>query len=221
MGFEVEVKYRSVDHDRLRRLLLARGALADPAVAQEDVYLIHPCRDFALTNEALRLRRTGEENRITYKGPRQGGPTKTREEIEIGIAAGELAGRQLLRLFENLGFRPVATIRKARTAFHLRHQHPPLEITLDRVDELGDFVEIEALAQGDAEVPAAQAAVLALAAELGLADVEPRSYLRMALEKWGRRPESREASAAEAGRAVPGRGPGAGPADRLDPSQND
>jgi hypothetical protein len=38
------------------------------------------------------------------------------------------------------------------------------------------------LAATKSELPAAQAAVLALAQELGLTEVEPRSYLRMLLE---------------------------------------
>ena len=182
MSIEVEVKYRSADHERLRRLLLERGAREDPPVVQEDVYLRHPARDFAQTHEALRLRRIGAENRITYKGPRFPGPTKTREEIEITMAAGEEAFRDLARLFENLGFQPVAAIRKRRTTFHLVCPPHGIEFALDRVNGLGDFAEIETIVRDEADVPAAQAAVLALAAQLGLDQVEPRSYLRMALE---------------------------------------
>ena len=90
----------------------------------------HPSRDFARTNEAFRLRRIGEENRITYKGPKHEGPTKTREEIEITLAPGEPAFDQLLRLFENLGFRVVATIRKTRTTFHLADPSHRIEVCL-------------------------------------------------------------------------------------------
>jgi adenylate cyclase class 2 len=182
MSFEVEVKYRSADHDRLRRLLLECGAREESSSAQEDVYLRHPSRDFAQTGEAFRLRRIGPENRITYKGPRFPGPTKTREEIEIALAAGEEAFHDLTRLVENLGFRPVAAIRKRRNQFHLGGPPHEIEIALDRVDGLGDFAEIETIARDESELPAAQAAVLALAAQLGLDQVEPRSYLRMALE---------------------------------------
>jgi adenylate cyclase, class 2 len=182
MSFEVEVKYRSADHERLRRLLLERGAREEAPAEQEDVYLGHPSRDFAQTHEAFRLRRDGGENRITYKGPRFAGPTKTREEIEIALAAGEEAFRDLTRLFENLGFHPVAAIRKRRTMFHLSRPPHEIEIALDRVDGLGDFAEIETLVGNEAELPTAQAAVLALAAQLGLDQVEPRSYLRMTLE---------------------------------------
>ncbi len=182
MSYEVEIKFRSVDHDLLRRRLAERGAVEEPAVVQEDTYLNHPSRDFARTNEAFRLRRIGAENRITYKGPKHEGPTKTREEIELTLAEGEDAFEQLSRLFANLGFRTVATIRKERTAFHLSNQARRIEVALDRAEGLGDFAEIEVVAANESELPAAQASVLALAEELGMTEVEPRSYLRMALE---------------------------------------
>jgi adenylate cyclase, class 2 len=182
MGYEIEVKYRSVDHDQLQSRLAARNAAVDSTVVQEDIYLSHPSRDFALTNEALRVRRIGMENRITYKGPRRSGPTKTREEIEIPFAEGNEAFSQLSRLFANLGFQPVATIRKSRTTFHLTEQLHKIEVALDRTESLGDFAEIETLAANESDLAAAQAAVLAVASQLGLTEVEPRSYLRMALE---------------------------------------
>jgi adenylate cyclase class 2 len=183
MSFEVEVKYRAVDHDLLVRRLLEKGAVAAPELAQEDIYLSHPSRDFTQTNEAFRVRRLGSENRITYKGPRRSGPTKTREEIEIPFAPGEEAAARLLRLFENLGFRTVAAIRKRRKPFHLTYHDHELEVALDLAEGLGAFAEIEAFAHGESDLPAAQQAVLDLAAELGLSEVEPRSYLRMALEQ--------------------------------------
>ncbi len=182
MGYEVEVKYRSVDHALLEQRLIALGASRTPTVRQVDVYLNHPSRDFAATNEAFRLRTIGDENRITYKGPRRPGPTKTRKEIEIRAADGASAAGQLLELFVLLGFRPVATVRKTRTPFLMSRAGHSLEVTLDRADGLGDFVEIEALAESETDLAAAQSAVLALARELGLTDVEPRSYLRMVLD---------------------------------------
>jgi adenylate cyclase class 2 len=182
MSFEVEVKYRAVDHGNVVRQLLAMGAVAGGTAHQEDTYLSHPARDFAETNEAFRIRRLGDENRITYKGPRRSGPTKTREEIEIPFQAGKEAFERLCRLFENLGFRPVATIRKRRETFRMTFQGIELEIALDVAEGLGEFVEIEAFADGEADLDRAQAAVLALAADLDLTEVEPRSYLRMALE---------------------------------------
>lgn len=181
-GYEVEVKFRAADHAALAAKLVAMGAEAGEPLEQEDVYLAHPGRDFAATDEALRLRRVGGANHVTYKGPKLGGPTKTREEIEIPFEPGPSALLRLGRLFERLGFRPVAVIRKVRTAYRVHHNGRTLEVALDRAAGLGDFAEVEALAEGPDDLPSAQADVLALAAALGLEDVERRSYLRMTLE---------------------------------------
>jgi adenylate cyclase class 2 len=182
MGFEVEIKYRLTDRQELLRRLGERGAIQRAEIDQEDTYLSHPARDFAVTNEAFRIRRTGSENRVTYKGPRHDGPTKTREEVEIRFDDGAEAYRQLLHLFEKLGFRPIATIHKRRTLFHLNAAGREIEVAHDHAEGLGEFAEIETLAAAQADLLGAQAAVLQAAAELGLTEVEPRSYLRMALE---------------------------------------
>ncbi|OJW25854.1 MAG: adenylyl cyclase CyaB [Planctomycetales bacterium 71-10] len=180
MGYEVEVKYRDVDHDALRRALAAIGAVEGATVDEEDSYLNHPARDFATTNEAFRIRRVGDDARVTYKGPKEAGPTKTREEIEVPFAPGR--SDDLARVFDRLGFRPVAVVRKRRTSFSLTFEGRPLEITLDRAEGLGEFAEVEALARDRDDLPAAQRAVLKLAEKLGLTTAEPRSYLRMLLE---------------------------------------
>jgi adenylate cyclase class 2 len=181
MSYEVEVKYRLADRDRLLERLAQRGAAGGPSINQEDIYLNHPSREFAQTHEALRIRRIGTDNRITYKGPRLPGPTKTREEIEIAFAEGDDAFKQLSHLMENLGFRPIATVRKTRTQFRLTEAGHQLEIALDLAEGLGHFAEIETQAPTEAALPAAQAAVLTVADQLGLTEVEPRTYLRMVL----------------------------------------
>ncbi len=187
MGYEVELKFRGADHDDLERRLVAIGAEPGEEVAQSDAYLAHPARDFAMTNEALRLRTEGGSNKLTYKGPKLGGPAKTREEVEIGYEPGAEARAGMGRLFEALGFRPVAVVRKSRRPFRLSYRGRAVEVGLDRAEGLGDFAEVEALADGPDDLAAAQEAVIALAAELGLSQdqVEPRSYLRMVLQRGG------------------------------------
>ncbi|WP_165074077.1 class IV adenylate cyclase [Paludisphaera rhizosphaerae] len=182
MGYEVEVKYRGVDHDALARALEALKAEPLGSVDEEDLYYNHPARDFAATNEAFRIRCIGDDNRITYKGPKEAGPTKTREEIEISFEPGE-EGRELLaRMFDRLSFRRVAVVRKRRTSYRLTFHNREATVTLDRAEDLGDFAEVETLAEDREDLPRAQSAVLELAAKLGLSEVEPRSYLRMLLE---------------------------------------
>ena len=51
-----------------------------------------------------------------------------------------------------------------------------------RSESLGKFVEVEGLVEDPLHVELVQQAVLALASQLGLVEVEPRSYLRQILE---------------------------------------
>jgi adenylate cyclase class 2 len=185
MSFEVEIKFRVADPSALLQRLEALGGVAETPFTQVDRYLAHPGRDFAQTDEALRLRCQGDQNYITYKGPKRAGPTKTREEIEIPITGGPEALERLTRLFAALGFRPVAEIAKTRLPSQVNYQGRALEVVLDEARDLGTFAEVETIAASEADLPDAQAAVLGLGRALGLEQVEPRSYLRMALERRG------------------------------------
>ena len=185
MGYEVELKFRVADHVGLAGRLRDRGLVAGLEVEHVDLYLAHPARDFAATGEAFRIRSEGTLNRITYKGAKLSGLVKTREEIEVEFAEGSEAREQLVRAFGLLGFEPVAEVRKSRGEYHLDYRGRPMSIALDRAEGLGSFAEVETLAEGPERLVGAQEAVLGLAGELGLSEVEPRSYLRMLLESRG------------------------------------
>lgn len=182
MGFEIENKYRVTDHETIRGRLIALGAESSGEIEQADHYLAHPARDFARTDEALRIRRLGDDNRITYKGPKHGGTVKTREEVEFACDSGLEGFGKLSRLFEALGFREVAVVRKSRQLYRLKRHGLDLEIALDHALGIGRFVEIETFAANEDAFPIARQAVADLADEFGLRELEPRSYLRMTLE---------------------------------------
>ena len=182
MSYEIELKFRTRDHERVAARLEELGAAKRATVHQEDIYLNHPSRDFAATHEAFRLRKVGDWNALTYKGPKRQGPAKTREEIEIPYESGSEAAESMHRMQGLLGFRTVATIRKSRTAYTLVHDDWPVEVALDEAENLGSFVEIEVIAESENAIAKAQAVVLSLAKELHLDDIESRSYLRMSLE---------------------------------------
>lgn len=182
MGYEVEQKFRCDRHDPIIERLAGLGATPGGPVEQVDAYLNHPVRDFAVSGESMRLRRVGERNMFTYKGPKLAGPTKTRPEYEVAFEPGAEAYTSAHHVMISLGFRPVAEVRKTRTPYHLTYQDRALEVVLDVVEGLGRFVEVETLAAGESDLPGAQAAVLSLSRELGLSDLETRSYLRLLLE---------------------------------------
>lgn len=184
MPIEVEQKYRVASLGPTMGVLAAwKVALAEP-VRQVDCYYRHPQRDFAQTDEAFRLRTVGEQNCLTYKGPKLDATTKTRVEEEVGLAAGELARLTADRLLGHLGFEPVATVSKSRQCGHLVREGLPVEIALDQVDHVGTFVELEISTEDHpAAIERAKQVLAQLAQELGLNQVERRSYLELLLEK--------------------------------------
>ena len=178
---EVEVKYRGADRAAAVAALLDWGATPDPDRTDIDLYFAAPDRDLKATDEAFRLRRIGARNYFTYKGPKRDTETKTRTEIELGLADGDAAAATAAALVAALGYTPVATVRKKRRVYRLTRDGFALEVCFDTVERAGEFVELEILAE-EAQYEAAKAVLLAAAAELGLTDVEPRSYLGMVRE---------------------------------------
>src|SRR4029453_19590505 len=79
--WEVELKFPLSDPAEVWARVAGLGVKFGPAVEQVDQYFNHPAREFAVTDEALRLRQVGVENCVTYKGPKIDKSTKTRQEI--------------------------------------------------------------------------------------------------------------------------------------------
>ena len=61
MNYEVEQKFRVNDMLAVEHALRRLGAHIEPPQLQVDCYFAHPARDFAKTDEALRIRRVGEQ----------------------------------------------------------------------------------------------------------------------------------------------------------------
>lgn len=182
MHFEVEQKFPLADVAAVLRRLDELAAKAVGTARQVDQYFNHPARDFAQTDEALRLRSVGEKNFITYKGPKLDAVTKTRQEIELPLGDGQQSLAQFAELLAALGFRSVATVKKTRRLFHIAWQEKIVEGALDDVDGVGHFLELE-LSATDAEVEAAKSCIASLASRLGLGATERRSYLELLLSR--------------------------------------
>ncbi len=182
MSYEVELKF-PVDDPRIPLLkLMNLGAVKQSTIEQRDTYFSHPCRSFAETNEALRIRRIGDENRITYKGPIIDQETKMRREIELPFQSGQTAGRKLHDLLETLGFGMVHSVVKTRETYDLTWQQRHCEVCVDTVEGLGTFMEVETLAE-ELSLDDAKQTILKLAAVLGLSKPERRSYLTMLIQQ--------------------------------------
>ena len=181
---EIEQKFTVGDFAALERILSEWGARSGEDHIESDHYFNAPDRDFARTAEAFRLRRIGEANFLTYKGPKKAGPVKIRTELEIPLRDGDRSAEEMTRLLVHLGYRPVAVVRKRRRHFHLDRGEFQLVVCLDEVDELGRFAEVEVLAPEDEET-AARTVLEETAKRLGLTALEPHSYLGLLLTARG------------------------------------
>lgn len=186
---EIEQKFTVKDAAALERRLIEAGAVEQgPPQQHSDAYYNHPCRDFAETSEALRVRRVDGVPMVTYKGAKLPGAIKARRELEWRLDPGDPDGDQMEQLLDLLGFRHVATVRKTRRSYTLADPAGDFSITIDDAEHLGEFAEIELVIdvppqQQDEGVEAARGRIGQLAERLHLRQDEPRSYLALLLER--------------------------------------
>lgn len=183
---EVEVKFAVSDWSQLLTQLDALGARSERTREEIDTYFnaLPPGRDFAQTDEALRIRQVNANAWLTYKGPKLDAATKTRLELEVPLGNGQTAPTDLARVLELLGYRPVAVVRKTRRTLTLTHAGRAVRVCLDDVAAVGRFVELEVVTATE-DLDAARAVVLSLAGRLGLTQQERRSYLQLLLQRGG------------------------------------
>jgi len=182
---EVEVKFAVPEDLNLRPLLQTRFGLTCGSCCEEsDEYFQHPCRDFDITDEALRIRRSDQAITFTWKGPRLDLLTKTREEREVSFDSTEASAQEasLRAILLALGFTSAGRVHKRRELFSVPWQEQTVTLSFDQVTGLPPFVELEIVCE-ESEREAATSALLSLASSLGLNQSERRSYLELVLEK--------------------------------------
>lgn len=172
---EVEIKAKA-GHDAVKNRLKQEGASLEKTVEQADVYFNAPDRDFAVTDEALRLRDEGGQVFLTYKGRKLDPLSKTRREVDVEVA--DFKGME--ELIRCLGYRETLRVHKTRDTYQL----DGALVCLDRVDGLGEFVELETLAIDGDDVPARRDILIKTMGRLGISGGLIReSYLEMLLAK--------------------------------------
>ena len=139
MGVEIEAKLKV---DSLGQIEQRLGEL-DSEFVEEQLHMDHffdgSGSTLTRTDRGLRLRRQstdgGERYLLTYKGAKEKGPYKRRQEIEVEVGALDSARELLLEL----GFEQILVFEKKRRLWHVGG----CEVALDHVPLLGSFVEIE------------------------------------------------------------------------------
>jgi adenylate cyclase class 2 len=172
---EIELKVAVPDLDPVRNRLNERNAVFIGKVHEHDIYYNAPHRDFGVTDEAMRVRYTNDHAVVTYKGAKiQKSGLKAREELNIAVESGPVFETMLARL----GFVRTAEVNKWRE----NYRYESAMISLDTVDELGTFVEIEVIAESDNTDAASQ--IEKISKEIGVHG-EPilASYLELLVSK--------------------------------------
>jgi len=141
MAIELEAKMAVADHLAVAVLLRQFAARKLGDHFEVNAFFDTEDRSLLAAGEGLRLRHeldfgtTRERHVITYKGPRQAGPLKSREEIEFEVSDAAAA----TILLERLGYVRTLSFEKRRQSWEL----DGCTVELDEVPYLGKFVEIE------------------------------------------------------------------------------
>ncbi len=164
-AYEVEVKYQ-LDSDSKKLLdeyLVKSGYQKLKQATETDTYYSRPDVDFIETKECLRIRKTDTFSELTYKPPTTDEMMKQcaiwKHEINIPLNNSEDAEH----LLQYLECKELATVIKKRAVY----QNNNVNISVDQVDNLGSFVEIEIMTTED-EVEQAKQTIQDIAQQIGL-----------------------------------------------------
>jgi adenylate cyclase class 2 len=141
MPIEIEAKMKVTDLGVVRERLKAVGAKPAGSVVELNNFFDTDDRSLLAADQALRLRVKRDVNNgtesyiITYKGPRQHGQLKSREENELTVSN----DRDAIALLKSLGYGKVIAFEKRRESWKLSD----CSVELDELPYLGSYVEIE------------------------------------------------------------------------------
>ena len=176
---EVEIKARINDKKEAFEKITELGGVYSHSEKQHDIYFNGDERDFKKTDEALRIRQIpdGDDFKkiLTYKGPKLGGETKTRKEVEVVIDDTD----SMAEILVNLGYKPSAIVDKVRRVF----KYDDYTITIDKLNQLGYFMEIESVIENTEDIPVVEEKIKDIFNKLDITHgFENLSYLEL-LEK--------------------------------------
>ncbi|MFX1320237.1 MAG: class IV adenylate cyclase [Promethearchaeota archaeon] len=151
---EVEIKVKISDPNLIRKQFEENNGVYKISLLHEDTYFNLPrgLRDFKKTDEALRLRKSIEFNKVnkeiveniayffTYKGKKVDTTTKSREEIEIKIEDLD----KTKDLLNALGFQEIFTVKKERESYDFKFKNYNIKALVDYLPILKQhFIEVE------------------------------------------------------------------------------
>ena len=165
---ELEMKAKIDKYTRGRIDQILREAKFIEEKVEEDIYFSSPIRDFRETDEALRIRYSGENSILTYKGPKLDKISKSREEFEAFVSG------EIEEILQKLGYKKILNVRKKRKVY----LYKDYTVSIDDVEDLGGYIEIELKSENLQDIKRIENLF-----EVLFLESERRSYLELLLLK--------------------------------------
>ncbi|MDY1591004.1 MAG: class IV adenylate cyclase [Methanofastidiosum sp.] len=166
LELEMKAKIDKYTRGRIDRIL--REAKFIEEKVEEDIYFSSPIRDFRETDEALRIRYSGENSILTYKGPKLDKISKSREEFEAFVSG------EIEEILQKLGYKKILNVRKKRKVY----LYKDYTVSIDDVEDLGGYIEIELKSENLQDIKRIENLF-----EVLFLESERRSYLELLLLK--------------------------------------
>lgn len=182
---EIEIKI-PVSEKRFEKVKekLKKIAEFEKSLNHKDEYFTPAHRNFVGPEypfEWLSLRRRGGKAILNYKHWRPENVEKAThcDEFETELKSPE----QLLKTFSSLDLEKLVTIKKEREVYNYKGK---FEVALDKVEELGIFVEVESTAHKDS-VEETREEIIDFAQNLGIdtSNIDKRGYPYLLMDKKG------------------------------------
>ena len=133
---EVELKFLDINVEEIKEKLKKIGAkLKSDALTESYSFFAEGFHGNNSEMKYLRVRKTNDDIRITYKDPVKSSGMTVREEIEIKVDNFEVA----INLLEKLNFKKNDIFRKHRIHYELGDVH----FEIDTLDNVPTYLEIE------------------------------------------------------------------------------
>ena len=194
MVYEVEIKLKICKNDIIfiEKYLRNNKIHLLSEFQQKDIYFETNPPTYAHLDKALRLRiEQSFDNKIsnstlemTYKGPKISSNTKTREELSLKFDSSTESDK-IVTFFMALNFYQKGLVQKRRKNYTIK---PNIIMSLDLVDSLGTFLELETISNSEEEIPEAENQLWILLenisnGKLSKAQSITKSYLELLMEK--------------------------------------
>lgn len=167
LEIEIKASLGDLEKEQIKNLAEIMNFKYSKTLHETDIYFNGNDRNFAKTDEALRLRSCEELYKkphsekpqkdtaafITYKGPKLDEDSSTRTEYETSI--GDLSTAK--ELLCALGYKALFTVEKIRDEFKLeefklcddKNRIGEITLCIDEVSGLGNYIELETLADSE------------------------------------------------------------------------